>query len=260
MKLGARNKKSKHQDRFPHGRLTPAGDLFKLWKLGEREEVRHETEYRPLDREALKDASRALGFRGRDKEEEYTGLIGIRSPQLHKREIKGGVSSSGHNCFWFIDEPVPKRRDAIERLEEAARKGDEPSFLKGLENITWAGRPDTEFIRAIKLAFKAGAFRAALYIASEGVKHHPGNAVLQKYVRVLNPSQPSAAEPIAEANPQANREWLKANAHRYKGKWIAIRNGELLGASKSLESLVEEVGRKFGLAFPSREVLVTLGS
>jgi hypothetical protein len=149
---------------------------------------------------------------------------------------------------------------ALTRLEEAANRGSETDFLVNLDNVKWRGRTAAEFVRAIKLAFKAGAFRAALYIASEGVKHHPEDADLRKYVCVLNPNQPPATEQTAEAKPQANREWLKAHAHEYKGKWIAIRNGELLGAAHSLETLVEEVSREYGITFPSREVMVTTGA
>jgi len=146
------------------------------------------------------------------------------------------------------------------RLEVAAHQGDESAFLKNLEVIKWEGRSASDFVRAIKLAFKAGAFKAARYIASEGMKYQPDSAEIQKYARVLNPSQPTITEPTATLGPQANRDWLKAHAHEYKGKWIAIRNGELLGASQSLDSLVEEVSQKFGVAFPSRDVMVTTGS
>jgi len=158
------------------------------------------------------------------------------------------------------DVAIRKQSSVLARLEEAANNGDESDFLKNLEGIGWGDKPAVEFVRAIKLAFKAGAFRAALYIASEGVKHHPDSADLQKYIRVLNPSQPAVAEPTTTVSPQANREWLKEHSHEYKGMWIAIRDGELLGASQTLGSLVEEVGRKFGITFPSKEVMVTMGS
>src|SRR5215216_1613120 len=149
MRQGAPNKKSRHKDRFPHERLMEAGHLIKLWKFAEREEARHEPEapaYRPLDRELLQEVSCALGNRPREKEDVSGRVVSIRSPQLHSREKRGGISSPGHNCYWFIEERLPKRRDVLDRLEEAARKGDEPAFLRGLENIKWDGRPDIEFI------------------------------------------------------------------------------------------------------------------
>jgi hypothetical protein len=199
-----------------------------------------------------------LNYGFRQKDERDFLAVGIHAPQLHRREIKGGVLRSGSNCHWLVDESPPKRRNVIDRLDEAANKGDEPTFLKCLEEIKWQDLTAADIVRVIKLAFRAGAFKAACYIASEGVKVHPDNVDVQKYARILSPTtRKEEATPTANTDTRTNRQWLKEHAGEYQGQWIALRNGELLGASRSLNKLTDEVSRKYGVTFPSREVMIT---
>ncbi len=244
--------------------------LRRRWKLEPTPDVRLPVEVLPqinrtITVEAIKQASYVM-VAGLCVQRVLKDLDSALSPPLYKGRFEVASFTRAGSCYRAYEsiparrERLRKQRDGFSRLEEAANRGSEADFLKSLESIKWDDRTAAEFVRAIKLAFKAGAFRAALYIASEGLKHHSEDITLQKYVRVLKPNQPPAAEQPAEAKPQANREWLKAHANEYKGQWIALRNGELLGASRSLETLTEEVSRKFGVTFPSREVLVTTGA
>ena len=57
----------------------------------------------------------------------------------------------------------------------------------------------------------------------------------------------------------ANRNWLKAHFGEYRGIWLALRDGTLLGANPSLETLVQQVSEEFGVTFPSREIMITTG-
>jgi hypothetical protein len=263
MKQGVLEKRGSRKGRIPHERLTPAGDFARIWNLAAREEMRPAPEkfvYRPLDRESLREVSCALGYRLRDKEDVHAGVISIHSPQLHKREVRRGISSSGHNCYWFIEESLPKRQDAIGRLEEAANKGDEPAFLKYLEKVKWQDQTAAGVVRSIKLAFRVGAFKAACHIASEGMKFHADNVDIQKYARILSPViREAETHRAVNTDTRSNRQWLKEHAGQYRGKWIALRNGELIGASPSLDTLIEEVSKKYGITFPSREVMITSG-
>jgi hypothetical protein len=36
--------------------------------------------------------------------------------------------------------------------------------------------------------------------------------------------------------------WLKQHWDEYRGKWIAVRHGELLAAADSLDEIVDQVG------------------
>lgn len=163
--------------------------------------------------------------------------------------------------FWYeIEVASRKQSPALTHLEVTANAGDESAFLVGLENIKWQGLTAPEFVKAIKLAFKAGAFTAARKIAHEGMRYHPDNADVQKYYNILNPvTRVVGMTSATRHNAGANRAWLKENAGKYRGQWLALRDGELLGVSPSLDTLTEEVSSKYGVTFPSKEVMITAG-
>ena len=41
---------------------------------------------------------------------------------------------------------------------------------------------------------------------------------------------------------RANRDWLMRHGDLYRGQWVALRNGELLGSAPSLQTLVAKIG------------------
>lgn len=127
-------------------------------------------------------------------------------------------------------------------LEDAAKARDERTFLKALQEVKWHNRPPGDFIYAAQLALKAGAYRAAYQISAEGAEHHPSSSEIQKYAHVLAPPKVVVGKATTDSGHKANREWLKTHGGEYSGQWVAVRNGELLGASGSLEELAKQVG------------------
>lgn len=132
-------------------------------------------------------------------------------------------------------------------LEEVAEAEDEAAFLFIGKAIDWSGRTAEEFVRGIKLALKAGALLFARELSSEGVKRYPDHRELQKSARVL--AQPKVIRSDLPPVPsvKANREWLKEHAKDYRGRWIALRNGELKEDANSFDELVEKVGDTQGI-------------
>ncbi len=59
--------------------------------------------------------------------------------------------------------------------------------------------------------------------------------------------------------PTANRAWLVAHAGRYNKRWLALRDGELLGEADSIIELTKQVSAKYGVSFPSNEIMLTTG-
>lgn len=108
--------------------------------------------------------------------------------------------------------------------------------------MTWRNRPPADFVRAVHLALKAGAYLAACRISAEGAKHHPEDSEVQKQARVLAPPTVISGRIPPDPARKANRRWLEAHGNEYRGQWVAVRDGELLGAAKSPEELVEQVG------------------
>ncbi len=152
-----------------------------------------------------------------------------------------------------------RQLNVMSRLEEAANKGNETAFLKALTEINWQDKTSAEFVQSIKLAFRAGAFTAARCISIEAMKYHSNEPEIQKYVRVLTLQSRETVAPQTPVNTRANRTWLEIHSGQYSGKWVALRNGELLGVAESVTTLVEEVRRKHDVKFPSKEIMVTTG-
>lgn len=140
---------------------------------------------------------------------------------------------------WAHDE----QERAMAHLEGTAKAGDERAFLDALKSITWQNRAPADLMRAVKLALEAGAHLAARQLAIEGAERYPNDPQVQKYARLLAPPKVVSSKVRSDRRQRkANREWLRAHGNEYSGRWVAVRNGELLGASDSLEELTRRVG------------------
>jgi len=134
-------------------------------------------------------------------------------------------------------------------LEEAAKAGDENSFIQVAKGIDWETRPPEDFLRAIQLAFAAGAHIYARQLATRGAEQYPGHEELEKYSGILAPPKVIACEFSRDSDVETNNEWLKKYGNRYRGQWVALENGKLLAAAPTLRKLISEVGRKDGVLF-----------
>jgi hypothetical protein len=150
---------------------------------------------------------------------------------------------------WTV-ETRPRPETALARLEEAANAKDERTFVDTLEKVEWKGTTEGTFVLVIKLALKAGAYMAARQIANEGSAVHPESVELQRYAAAFSPPKILANNLPPNPSYKLNREWLSQNAGKYSGKWVALRNGEFIGANNSFDELFKQVGN-------SKEVLIT---
>ena len=136
--------------------------------------------------------------------------------------------------------------DALSILDESVQRGDVTTFVNLLKGIEWNQRTSDEFIQAIDLALKIGAHLAARELATQGAEIHFDSEELQKYARILAPPQVSRVPVNSRVNIRANSEWLKMNRNRYKGKSIALKDGELLETANSTEELIGKIGATKG--------------
>jgi len=135
----------------------------------------------------------------------------------------------------------------IALLERAAESGDESVFLGIEKAIDWSARLPEDFIRGINLALKAGAFLLARELSAKGAKRYPDHLELQKAARVLAPPKVIRSDLPPTPSVKANREWLKENAKNYRGRWVALRNGEIVGVATSFDELAKQVGDTRGI-------------
>jgi hypothetical protein len=103
--------------------------------------------------------------------------------------------------------------------------------------------PD-EYVHAIAQALDTGDPVRARTLALAGAERYPQHAALRTYAQVLAPPTATVvpATPASRAAVKANNAWLSAHWEAYRGRWIALRAGQLLHASPSLQDVVAHVG------------------
>ena len=148
--------------------------------------------------------------------------------------------------FPVVFKPVS---DEMTRLEKVAESGNEVDFIEVAKKTAWTDRSPDDIIRGIQLAFQAGAHLFARKLATEGARQYPDHQELQKYARILAPPRVIKNNLPPDLTIRANREWLKAHWGEYKGQWIALRNGDLLGIALTLGELKDQIGQTDGILF-----------
>lgn len=99
-----------------------------------------------------------------------------------------------------------------------------------------------EFLLAADLEMERGDWNGAWKIATEGLQHFPDHAELQKYAYILAPPKVTVVPRDPSRDVRADREWLKQNRAEYRGRWVAIKNGQLLAVGNSYDEVRAQVG------------------
>jgi len=144
---------------------------------------------------------------------------------------------------------VSAENDAMARMESAAATGDERAFLAAKDALDWETRPAEDFLRAVQLALSAGAHMAARNLAAQGAARFPDHPRLAKFAYILAPPRVFRAPAQPNAGIRANRDWMMAHGAQYHGRWVALREGQLLAVGDSLDSIIAQVGRTAGALF-----------
>jgi hypothetical protein len=134
----------------------------------------------------------------------------------------------------------------LKELREAAEKWDAGAFVALLDQTDWSGRTEKEYVELIGLAFGLD-YRTALGLARKGVEAFPHSVDLQKWLRMLEPPEVQVSHRPPDPMIGANLDCFEENARRNPGKWLAVRNGELLRVADTLDDLEKELGSLEGI-------------
>ncbi len=110
-------------------------------------------------------------------------------------------------------------------------------------------RSAEEAIQTIRDALATGHPALARQLAMDGAQTYPDHTELQKFDHILAP--PTVGEPTPTTEEvrsarKAHHAWIKAHWPEYRGHWIALRAGQLLHASPSIDDLIKTVGQVRG--------------
>ncbi len=141
-----------------------------------------------------------------------------------------------------IDVPVIEDIHLTEALEESARVGDGRTFVKLVKATDWSTRTPEELLNAIDLALYQEMAALAIELAQLGGRLFPDHERVQRAAKVLAPPVARVVRLPRARGLDASMDWFDEHASRYRGQWVAVREGKLLGAAESLEELMPLIG------------------
>jgi hypothetical protein len=130
----------------------------------------------------------------------------------------------------------------LNRLRLAAEAEERLAFAALVESANWLAHPSEILIQAVTLALNREWITLAVTLAQRGAALFPDDEAVQRTARTLSP-------PAAHTDPgepphglEASRSWLQTHAMAYRGQWVAVYDGHLLGSASSLDELRSRIG------------------
>ena len=122
-------------------------------------------------------------------------------------------------------------------LHEKAQAHDYRAFRAEVTNVHWAHHAPTALVRTITLTLSHEWLTLAETLIKQGREIFPHDPTIGRIARTLAPSSITVVPGAAPQGLAASRMWLRTHATAYRGAWVAVYNGQLLGAAPSLEAL-----------------------
>lgn len=122
-------------------------------------------------------------------------------------------------------------------LEAYARAHDYRAYKAEVANVHWACHAPTALVRTITLTLSHEWLTLAETLIKQGREIFPHDPTIGRIARTLAPSSITVVPGAAPQGLAASRMWLRTYATDYRGAWVAVYNGQLLGAAPSLEAL-----------------------
>lgn len=142
-----------------------------------------------------------------------------------------------YNDAWYRANLI--RRD--HRHYDVIPEKDRDRRVVHIRTFRQAKHEQVHIMSQIKDALRRGDVIKARHIAAKGSQQYPKHLELQEYNRVLAPPRILNREMPPTSGVRANHNWLKAHQQDYRGRWIALRHGELVGVAESLHTLTNKL-------------------
>lgn len=152
-----------------------------------------------------------------------------------------GIGPTDLGLFDVLHNKTQEQQDLIIPLRLAAEANDEKRFVVAMRDVNWSQLSSTDFFDAVHLALKAGAHLTARRLATEGVRRYPHDSGLQKMYQLLRAPQVLNAHLPSVSSLTANRHWMQAHAAKYRGQWVALKDGELVASALTVYELKARV-------------------
>lgn len=137
---------------------------------------------------------------------------------------------------------IPRRKDELVLLREYADARDYRAFADLVERVDWAARSPDDLTAALDLALSMEMSRLAIDLAQLGGRLFPDHERVQRAAYVLAPPVARVTHLPPARGLDDSRAWFREHAGEYKGQWVAVREGRLLGATCSFAAIKPLIG------------------
>lgn len=143
------------------------------------------------------------------------------------------------------DIPLKDCRDVLCVGVEKGTEWGGSAVEDGFPITDWVTAQDA--VSAIMIALRDEAIEEADRLMELAELRFGRSDELRGIKTVLCPPKLLGMEPSSEEDEdlETSQRWVSENAYRYKGLWIAVRNGELVASSSTFKELKQAVGAVF---------------
>jgi len=110
-------------------------------------------------------------------------------------------------------------------------------------------RSPEDYIRAIDRAVRQDNFRHAADLAFEAFESYPNSEKIRRYARVFAPKTLVFHELPPNPEMSLNLNWVLQHRSSHRGRWVALRRGELISDAASLDELETQLGDQMQFLF-----------
>lgn len=122
-------------------------------------------------------------------------------------------------------------------LDDLARADAPQVFAALAEGVEWSIHDPGDLCSVIRLAVALDLGILAEHLVRLGRELFPTDDGIRRLAKVLAPPVARRAVTPNVAGLAASRTWLADHASEYRGQWVAVRDGRLVGAAASLREL-----------------------
>lgn len=115
-------------------------------------------------------------------------------------------------------------------------------FARAVAKIDWTTKPAEVLEPAINMAIALDGITIARQLAQIGRDRFPDDTRLSGLWRVLQPPRVIETNRPPKKGLSASIEWLQHHANEYRGYWVALVEGRLVGTDISRAALIEKLG------------------
>ncbi|HEX3554822.1 MAG TPA: DUF5678 domain-containing protein [Thermoanaerobaculia bacterium] len=101
------------------------------------------------------------------------------------------------------------------------------------------GRTPESFIEEIQQIFNAGTLRGAREVAEQGLALYPDHPELRRLHHALRPVESRSVSEPRQPDRRETFQWIRENAWKYRGQWIAVLGSKLIAASPDFDQVYQ---------------------